>query len=63
MTTMVPQTDLEWAVKGHGERIRHQEQDDTPPGLNPKRSGKGDGLFPKQYGATVSEADSEAYQR
>ena len=25
-----PQTNLEWAVKGHGERLRHQEQDKTP---------------------------------
>ena len=26
---MVPQTDLKWAVNGHGERLRHQEQDNT----------------------------------
>ena len=26
---MVPQTYLKWAVKSHGERLRHQEQDDN----------------------------------
>ena len=34
-----------------------------PPGLNPKRSEKGDGLVPKQNEPIVSEADSEANQR
>ena len=45
---MVPQTDLEWVVKGHGERLRHQEQVNTLQVSSKKRSEKGVGLVPKQ---------------